>query len=79
MVYYFLIFSVDTGLLQHFVHKCCFSMVNMGNNCNISQLIHKISSLFFNFSQQKRILTLEETKSNDYNRNVRKKGVRNEL
>ena len=71
----FLILPVNPGLLQHFIYKRCFSVVYMGNNRYISKLIHKFSSLFFNISQRKRILTLEETKSNDYNRNVRKKGA----
>jgi hypothetical protein len=51
----------------------------MGDNRYISQLIHKFSSLFFNISQQKRILALEEIKRNYYNRNVLKKGAQNEL
>ena len=69
-VHNLLIFSVDAGLLQQFIHESRFAVVDMGDNRYISQLIHKFSSLFFNISQQKRILALEEIKRNYYNRNV---------
>ena len=39
-VYDLLVFPVYTRLLQHLVHKCCFAVVDMGDNCNISQLVH---------------------------------------
>ena len=33
-----LIFSVDTALFEHFIYHCGFSVVDMGNDGNISQI-----------------------------------------
>ena len=35
---YFLICTEYTALFQKFIHQCCFTVVNMGDDCNISNV-----------------------------------------
>ena len=63
-VHYFLIFSVYARLLQHFVDKGGLSVVNVGNDGYISQLVHEYSLSFLQLLRQKCILPLEERKRN---------------
>ena len=34
-----LVVPKDPGLLEHGVHQCRFAMVNMGNDCNVPQVV----------------------------------------
>ena len=46
-VNHFLIFPVDAALLEHLVHQRGFAMVNVGNNCYVSQMfvLHNMNVL----------------------------------
>ena len=37
-VFNYLIFTVDTALFKHLIYKRCFTVVNVCNDCNISQI-----------------------------------------
>ena len=58
-----LIFAVNAALLEHLVNQRGFAVVNVGDNCNISELFHQ-NQTPNNNSAQKCILA---PKSHDYN------------
>ena len=37
-----LVVTEQMGSVQHFVHKRCFAVVNVRNNCNISYILHNL-------------------------------------
>ena len=44
---YLLVFSEDTALLKHFIHQSCFTVVNVRDDRNISQIISNQNRFLF--------------------------------